>query len=120
MLPPVYKVLAASNDVRAIVGTKIYRHGRAPQDVEDPRITWFAITVAPDNNLSDPPTIDKFPLQIDCWHQTDAGVEKLAKAVRDAIEPHAHMISLPVDSRDDDSKLYRMTLQFDWWKSRKS
>jgi hypothetical protein len=118
MLPPIYSTLRASAAVLAIVGNSIYRHGAAPQGQTSPYITWFVITATPENNLSDPPPIDLLPLQIDCWHAKDSGVEELAKAVRDAIEPYAHMTGLPADSQEPDTKLYRMTLQFDWWLNR--
>jgi len=121
MLPPVFTTLKASADVKNIVGTnppRIFRHGSAPQDTTKPYITWFAVTVAPENNLSDLPPMDKVPVQVDCWHQTDAGVEALATAVRDAIEPYAHMTGAPVDGREPETKLYRIALTFDWFVDR--
>lgn len=47
-----------------------------------------------------------------------SGLIDLAKAVRDAIEPYAHMVAIPFNSRDTETRLYRMTLQFDWWHHR--
>lgn len=121
MLPPIFQILKSSNAVKSIVGSsppRIYRHGFAPQNAPVPKITWFSPSIQPDNNLSDIPDIDRVALQIDCWHQTDAGVVELAQAVRDAIEPHAHMTSTAGDSVDPETKIYRMTLQFDYWLSR--
>ena len=118
MIPPVFQTLKASSQVKAIVGTnppRIYRHQSAPQDTSRPYITWAVIATVPENNLSDLPPADRMPLQIDCWHQTDTGVEALAEAVRDAIEPFAHMTGLVVDLREPETKLFRMSLQFDWW-----
>jgi hypothetical protein len=121
MLPPVFQTLKASNDVKNIVGTnppRIYRHGSAPQDTSKPYITWFLVGGSPENNLSGTPSTDRQVVQVDCWHQTDAGVETLATAVRDAIEPHAHMTGSPIDGREPETKLYRMGLQFDWFNDR--
>ena len=120
MLPPVFQTLKASTAVKSIVGTnppRIYRHGSAPQDTSNPYITWFALP-APENTLSEAPLVDRVAVQIDCWHQTDAGVESLAVAVRDAIEPHAHMTATLADLREPETKLYRIALQFDWWLDR--
>jgi hypothetical protein len=72
----------------------------------------------PDNNLSDLPSLDRLGVAIDCWHQTDAGVETLAQAVRDAIEPHAHLIGTLADLREIETKLFRLVLQFDWFTAR--
>lgn len=121
MLPPVFQALKASSAVKNIVGSsppRIYRHASAPQDTSSPYITWFVVTATPENNLSDPPPVDRIAVQVDCWHQTDAGVVALAEAARDAIEPVAHMVAMPVNLREPETKLYRIALQFDFWNPR--
>lgn len=118
MMPPVYQLLQNTPAVAALVSTRIYRHGRAPQDAATPYVAWLLVTGDPENNLSDTPPMDRMTVQIDCYHATDAGIEALATAVRDALEPHAHMTGQPVDQRETDTKLFRMALQFDFWVSR--
>lgn len=121
MLPPVFQALKASAAVKAIVGQnppRIYRHDEAPQEAQPPYITWFVIDTQPQNNLSGLPPADLMPVQVDCWHPTDAGIVLLAQAVRDAIEPLAHMTGMPINGRDRETKLYRIALQFDWWLNR--
>jgi len=127
MFPPVFQTLKASADVTNIVGTnppRIYRHGSAPQrDVNDntplqPYVTWMVVTGTPENQLSDVPLIDRVTVQVDCWHPTDKGIVPFAQAVRDAIEPTAHMTAMPVDERDPETKLYRIALEFDWFLDR--
>jgi hypothetical protein len=126
MLPPVFQTLKASAAVKAIVGTnppRIYRHGSAPQrpdglPLEQPYITWFLVVGVPENTLSELPATDRATVQVDCWHQTDAGIEALALAARDAIEPYAVMTGIPVDGREPETRLYRMSLQFDWFVNR--
>jgi len=121
MFPPVFQTLKASVAVKAIVGTnppRIYRHGNAPQDASRPYVTWFVVFGDPENNLSDLPPVDRVTVQVDVWHQTDSGVELLALAVRDAIEPHAHMTGVPIDLREPETKLYRIALTFDWFVDR--
>lgn len=121
MFPPVFVTLKASQEVKNIVGTnrpRIYRHGVAPQDTARPYITWSVLSGVPENNLSDLPPVDHVAVQIDCWHQTDAGIEALAMAVRDAVEPVAHMTSTAIDLRETETKLYRISIQFDWWLGR--
>lgn len=126
MLPPVFALLKASTDVKTIVGTnppRIYRHGSAPQrpdnlPLDQPYVTWFVAAGDPENHLSGTPPTDRIVVQVDCWHQTDSGIELLARAVRDALEPHAHMTGIPVDLREPETRLFRLSLQFDWWVSR--
>ncbi len=123
MLPPIFQTLKASTDVKAIVGTnppRIYRHGSAPQrpdglPLTDPYITWFMVVAVPENNLSDPPPTDRQTIQIDCWHQTDAGIVALSDAVRDAIELVAHITGSTNDGREPETKLYRHTHVADFW-----
>jgi hypothetical protein len=121
MLPPVFQLLKASPAVKAIVGTnppRIYRHGSAPQDTGKPYVTWALIAGVPENNLSDPPPLDRMTVQVDCWHQTDQGVDALASAVRDAIEPTAYMTGVILDLQEPETKLFRMAMQFDIFNGR--
>jgi hypothetical protein len=118
MLPPVFQVLKASTDVKAIVGQnppRIYRHDSVPQDTTKPYIAWFLVSGAPENNLSEPSPTQRNTVQIDCWHQTDAGVDQLADAVRSALEPVVHITGVVVNDRDIETKLYRIGLQADFW-----
>lgn len=118
MLPQVFQTLKLSTDVKNIVGTnppRIYRHGVAPQDTTRPYITWVLVSGVPENQLSGLPGADRMTVQVDCWHPTDSGVESLATAVRDACEPYAHMTSVLVNEREQETKLYRIGLQFDWY-----
>lgn len=123
MFPRVFQTLKTSETVKAVVGQnppRIYRHGAAPQDGSRPYITWFVVSGVPENHLSGLPPTDRVQVQVDCWHQTDAGVELLARAVRDAIEPHAHMVGTPVDLREPETKLYHVALSFDWFVDREA
>lgn len=125
MLPPVFTTLKASAAVKAIVGTnppRIYRHGSAPQrglaeniPLSEPYITWFLVSGDPFNNLSDPPPADRMTVQVDAWHQTDAGVDSLATAVRDALEQVVHMTQIVINERERETNLYRIGMQFDFF-----
>jgi hypothetical protein len=115
MLPPIYQWLKASSAVKALIGAnpKAYRHGEAPQNTVAPYVTWQVISGTPHNELSNVPNGDRYSIQVDCMSLTDKGIEDLAKAVRDAIEPNAHMVAMPVNGRDAETKLFRIAMQFD-------
>lgn len=115
---PIFTTLTGAVAVTSLIGERIYRHGDAPQNVARGYVTWYALAT-PENTLSEIPGIDRVSVTIDCWSPDDTEVETLADAVRDTIEPLAHMTSRVNDNRDRSAtKLYRITLQFDWWLSR--
>jgi hypothetical protein len=72
----------------------------------------------PQNTMSEVPQIDAVSIQIDCYHQSPTGVIDLATAVRNAIEPYAHITNIPINERDAETKLYRIAIDIDWWYSR--
>lgn len=124
MFPPVYAVLAADPAVIARLGTgptmRLYRN-RAPDQVptaEKQYATWFLVSGTPENQLSGLPSTDRMQVQVDCWATSDADAEGLAKDIRDAIESHAHLTGYPVSEREAETKLYRVSLQFDWFVDR--
>lgn len=122
MLPLVFPLLRDASAVAAIVGARIYRHGTAPQNVVAPYVTWFIVAGTPENALDEVPRVDRNTVQIDCWSDNtgtgSAGIEALARAVRDAIEPHQHMTGVVADGRDFETQRYRIGMQFDFWTHR--
>lgn len=117
-LQNVYQVLRGNSTVVNTVGTRIYRHGSAPQDVVKPYITWFVVTGQPEDVLNAPPCHDRDTIQIDCWSETDTGVETLAYAVRAALDSQLISNRIIIDTRENDTKLYRMSIEADFIASR--
>lgn len=119
MLPPVFATLKASPTVQSLIGTRVYRHGSAPQGVVAPYVTWSFVTGDPENELSSLPRIDRFQVQIDCWSNNtgtgDAQVEELAEAVRDAVEPYAHLVRYVVNEQDYETRRFRIGMEFTWY-----
>jgi Protein of unknown function (DUF3168) len=117
-LQNVYQVLRSNSTVVNTVGTRIYRHGSAPQDVQKPYITWFVVTGQPEDILNAAPPHDRDTIQIDCWAETDTSIETLAYAVRSALDNQLISNRIIIDSRETDTKLYRMALEADFIASR--
>ena len=118
MLPNIYAILRANATVLSTVGTRIYRHGAAPQDVLKPYITWFVISGVPEIQISGTPCNDVDTIQIDVWHESDAGVETLAYAVRAAIDSAGYANRMIQDLRETDTRLYRISFEADIIQSR--
>ena len=118
MLPNVYQTLTGNVTVVGIVATRIYRHGSAPQDVVKPYITWSLSSGVPQDVLNAAPCHDKDTVQIDCWSETDSGIETLAYAVRAALDNQLISNRIIIDSRETDTKLYRISIEADFIQSR--
>lgn len=121
MLPAVFAILANDSEVTGFIGSapaRVYRHGEAPQGVTAPYVTWFLVFGRPENCLDETPRIDAHSVQVDCWSDSDAEVEQLATAVRDAIEPFHHMIAVGPNGRDPETMRYRIGMTFTFWTDR--
>lgn len=119
LFPDVYAVLAAAPGVLALLGDPpaVYR-GLAPEGTVGPYVAWGTAGAETAGNLSDLPPADRWVVQVDCYSPDDVGVEQLARAVRDAVEPQAVFAGVPVNEQEEDTGLYRIGLEFDWWLNR--
>lgn len=96
---------------------RFYLFGRAPQGVAYPYAVWRQVFGTPENYLGDSPDIDSFSVQVDVYASQSQGADtcrKIAKALRDAIEPHAHITAWIGDGQDPETKSYTFTFQVDW------
>lgn len=118
MLPNVYQMLRSNSTIVSTVDKRIYRHGSAPQNVVKPYITWFLVSGIPENNISSAPCSDRDTVQIDCWCEGDTDVETLAYAVQSVLDSNMIANRIVIDSRENDTKLYRIALEADFIRSR--
>jgi hypothetical protein len=117
MIPPVQQALAASSAVTTIVGTRIYQTV-APQDAALPYIVWMVVSGSPGNNLSDLPDYDDQRVQVDCYSANQAQARQLGEAARYAIEAQTHIVFGPWSDFEADTKLFRWSMDCEWWESR--
>lgn len=113
MFPKVYRTIRTPA-VAAIVETRIGRHGEVSQTEQRPYITWQIVTGQPYDNLSSAPAGDFTTVQLDCYHATDAGAEQLAVAVRAALDVALICNRVVLNTRDPDTKLYRVGMEADF------
>jgi hypothetical protein len=117
MFPPIFQVCAAAAGVTALLGagpTRLYPFGEAPQGVALPYAVWQSIGGMPENYISGLPDMDSFSLQIDVYATTVTAARNAAEALRDAIEPHAHITRWGGDGTDPDTKHKRYSFDLDW------
>lgn len=121
MYPAIFATCAASSRVRALLGTsptRLYPFGEAPQNVTKPYAVWQTISGSPENYLGDIPDIDTHSLQVDVYAPTATAARDVAEAIRDAVEPVAHITFWGGESRDPETNNYRVNFTVDWWTQR--
>ena len=120
MIPPVFNLLTGDATVHGIVDTRVYRHGRAPQDIKDagPYITWSVVGGHAESYIEGATGIDQELVQLDLWALRAQDCKALMLATVAALEPHGYMDGQPQDDFEEDTQLYRYMLQFHFWTSR--
>jgi len=115
MYPPVFSTcnVAAVTTLLGSTPVRLYPFGAAPQDVAHPYAVWQVVAGAPENTISDTPDIDSFIVQMDVYGQTAASVHAVGQALRDAIEPYAHIVSWRGETKEADK--YRFSFDTNWW-----
>lgn len=117
-MPPVFRVAADSPAVLALLGenpTRFYPFGEAPQDDPRPYAVWQLVSGLPENYIGNVPDIDSYRIQIDVYAESAESVRIIAAALRDAIEPAAHVVRWGGESRDDETKMYRYSFDVEWF-----
>jgi len=121
MYPPIFEVCSASAAVKTALGTspvRLYPYGEAPQGVTKPYAVWQTVGGAPENYISNLPDADFYAVQVDVYATTATAARNAAKALRDAIEPVAHITRWSGEGRDADTQNYRFSFDADWWLNR--
>ena len=120
MNPPVYQALNIGA-VTALVGSRIYPNGHAPQGVQRPYITWQIVGGGPLNNLSDDPDMDDSRVRVWVYSEETAGsaaAKALALTVRNALEAETHVTFGPVSEFDSEAKLFVWIMDAEFWTPR--
>lgn len=118
MFPPVFEVCAANAGVQSALGTnpvRLFPAFDAPQYSDKPYAVWQVSGGSPENYINQAPDIDAWSVQFDVYSPTLSGARSAAQALRDAIEPNAHIVFWGGDLQDPDTKLYRYNFSVDWW-----
>lgn len=118
MQPPIFSVCAADAAVTAQLGTnptRLWPFGEAPQDGVLPYAVWQIIPGgAPENFLADRPDIDSFMLQVDVYANSDASVNDVTVALRDAIERHAYIVRWGAQDTSPETGHRHISFDVDW------
>ena len=121
MYPPIFTTVATDTVVQASFGVspvRVYPFGEAPAKVTKPYAVWQVVTGFPENCLGGVPDMDSFLVQLDIYADTGSEARVGAEALRDAIEPAAHVVAWRGEGRDPDTNNYRYSFDSNWWVSR--
>ena len=121
MIPPVFTILYASTPVKTLLGSsplRVFPWGEATETVVRPYATYIVFSGVPENVLGDRADMDVLSTQIDVWGESVSSCSATAEAVRTALEPYAHLTSFSAVSPDEETKLFRQRMDFDFFKAR--
>lgn len=121
MYPPVFTLLTGSSLVAAYFASRIYPHGRAPQKVVSPYITYDVMGGSPENTLGESPLVESYVARVRIWcDQPDGAVDvyALGEVIRDCLEAEAHMESVPMTGRDEETLSHYLEMEFRFWVDR--
>ena len=117
MYPPIFTIVSADVTVQALFGNdtiRVFPFGDAPDKVTLPYAVWQTFGGEPENYITNAPDMDTFLVQIDVYGTTATEAREAAEALRDAIEPHAHITSWRGESKDPKTRRYRYSFDVDF------
>ena len=117
MFPPVFATCSNSAAVKTALGTspvRLYPFGQAPQDVALPYAVWQVVSGGPENLICEAPDLDISLVQVDVYAVTESAARAAAKALRDAIEPEAHIVAWRGESVDPTTQNRRFSFDVEW------
>jgi hypothetical protein len=111
MFSPAYEFASASAAVRASLGDPVRLHdfGDAKQDGSKPYAVQQVITGTPENYLGETPDLDSLVVQFDVYGLEMSAVKAAASALRDALQNHGYVTSFNGQSREVDTRLWRVS-----------
>lgn len=115
--PPIFSICAAEPGVTSILGTdpvRLFMFGMAPQNVQRPYAVWQVVGGSPENYLAGRPDTEQHTLQIDVYADYAAQSRAALAAIEHAIELSCYVTRYGGESRDDETKSYRSSMDVDW------
>ena len=124
MTAPIFKLLNASDEVKAFLQTgnklRAYEFGLAPDAPQKPYLVWQDISGIPQNHLDCPANTDHITIQIDIYTLEPLQLRTIREAVRKALEldNSCTVTDLRGNEREPITKLYRTGFDSNWFVDR--
>lgn len=127
MIPNLYEIVSDDSAVASVLAgldgdVKFYRDEVAEKDsqgnkVRRPWARYSVVTGQPFNKLSSPPSMDDARVQFDVFAETSDQADEVYRALRDALEPHGHVVNYGTD-RDPETRSFRVLFEMTFKTSR--
>lgn len=117
MLPPVYATLMADATVASMTGGRIRQDVGNP-DEGAPYIVWRLLSAVPEPTTHRRAPADRCSISVDVFASDEAERETLTRAARLALEPHGPILNIQSLGKEQDTRLWRMTFDMDWYINR--
>lgn len=116
---PIFPLLLKSEEVRNLISNddgmlRAFKFGFVDEDVRMPYVVLQSASGNPFNNISDRPSGDRIILQIDVYDTDPDVVERLAQAVRYAIELNCNVVSYRDIDQDPEDKSFHIGFDTSW------
>ena len=117
MIPPIFTLLAQNASVKAVLGDplRVFSFGEVEgQPVQTPYLVWQQVAGTPFNYITDVPDLDNPTTQLDVYATGRTEARDVFRAVRDVLEKEAKLVNGPTESREAETKLFRVSFDLDW------
>lgn len=121
--PPIFALVRDNATASALLKTgngpvRFWLFARAPQKGQAnyglPYAVWQQIGGAPENYMAGRPDADSPSLQVDAYAATAEEARAVANAIMYAIELDSYVVSLPSETKEQDTQLYRCSFDVDF------
>lgn len=119
--PPLFQIINSDSTVQSLLGTnpvRVFPFGRAPDRIALPYAVHQIVTGVPENYISNGPDLDSFTVQVDVYAATPNSARAAAEALRDAIEPHAHIVAWRGESQEPETSRFRFSFDVEFLTAR--
>lgn len=116
LYPPIGRTLNTPA-IRSLLGDppRVFSFGDAGVGpVAKPFVLWQTIGGEPENYLGSRPQVDRFSLQVDVYADNAKQAREVAEALLQELEPVAYVVAWRGESRDPDTRDFRLSFDLDW------
>lgn len=116
-----FTILNSNATVKSYLGNnplRVFPYGLAPKNVTRPYAVYVVTNALPENYLDKVPDVDAISVQINIYANTEQSLTNCFTSVRNALEPHAHMINFATPDTDVEDGLFSCRMEFDFWDNR--
>lgn len=117
MYPPIFATCFADATCRELLGTapmRLFPFSHAPQDSSEPYAVWQTISGQPQNYVNNTPDVDSMLIQIDVYALDEEAARTVAEAIRDTVEPVAHVVSWRGEQWEPTPDTFRYSFDVEW------